>query len=120
MKLTTTLGEMLAQYQYSPADFLCDLVLFMQDPSLQRLADKASNDQFSVNVIDVFLEAFPTRISTSQGRMIPNILEWCVDDGYLDSSMMSVRGFRKELLTKLIAEFGDVELTFTINDLRGN
>lgn len=114
VQFTTTLRAMLDAYQDSPYWFLCDHVLFMYDPELRRLGDEEGGRQYHVNVIDVFLKAFPTRISTSHGRLDPCILEWCVDEVYLDSAMMGVRGFRKTIIEMLIGEFGDVELTFTI------
>ena len=116
VQFTTTLRAMLDVFQDSTHCFLCDLVLFMHDPSLRRLSDDSSICQFTVDVIDVFLKAFPTRISTSHGRIDPHILEWCVGEDYLDSSMMGVREFRNKLLDKLITEFGDVRLTFTITN----
>ena len=84
MQLNTTLGKLLNAYLDSPHLYLCDHVLFMYDPTLPRLNDN-SGCNFKIDVIDVFLKAFPTRISTAHGRLDPSILEWCVDEDYLDS-----------------------------------
>lgn len=112
---TTSLAQMLVAYDQSEVDFLCDLILEMQGDGLVRCS-LDSSEEVGVDVIEVIANAFPSRICYKGAFII--IIEHCVVGDYMYSLYSDEYGgprkYRLELLNKLIAEFGDVELKFTI------
>ena len=113
---TTTLSQMLTAFEKSEVEFLCDLILEMHGEGLER-NDWVNNKFVEVDVLEVLAATFPTRIDTVGSC----IIESWVTGGYMYSmgsdEYNGPRNFRMELMNKLLAEFGDVELTFTITEV---